>query len=274
MEETEDGYELKAGFAQGVMSGSKFSIHDDDILGPENPSLGTVIVTPDPDKPSRSTCAMDQAMIDLLSSYGHVYARFVRPAIVLSFNVMVTDAVLQTLRDPSELYVVTTRDQAKVVLDLDQTGHVTFEILEPSLNALGMTVLPRKVLPNPSMIKHVLDAMALWNWHLMRVPPRRPFESRVKVEIYRLQHTEGDHVEAVGEKLNENGLASIDVSPKDIFGFRITNGSSRRLYAYMLFFSSINQSIREYMLLDLPFSLKLISSLRTSLPSSIRKRLG
>lgn len=248
--ETEKGYVLKAGFAQGVLTGFNFSLHDDDIFGPENPSLGMMVVTPDPDKPSRSRCEMDQATANVLSTMGSIYARFVRPAIVLSFNVMITDAVRQSFRDPDALYVVTSRDQAKVVLDLDQTGHVTFEILDPDLNALGVRVLPRTVLPNPKMIKHVLDAMALWNSHLLRVPtarPRfttaRPFAKRVSVELYRLQIDEDDHLGPVGENLNDNGLATIDVSPKDMFGLKITNASSRRLYAYLFFFSTVKQSI-------------------------------
>jgi hypothetical protein len=253
----EEGYVLRAGIAQGIMPGSTFSIHADNVLDPGNLSLGTFVATPYIRKSSQSLCELNHGVFRSISVPQPAYGRLIYPQTDPTFKVLFSDLFDQQFQNDFSQILETqqgqvrvqSRDQADVELGIDsRTGQVTFKISDPLSNTLGLEVLPYTILPNKESIKHMLFSMAQWKWHASRVPDTRSFMERVELEFYRLSNPldpASQKLEPVSANLNEGGVASIAVSPNDLYGFKVINNSIRPLYAYLFYMSTINQSIRK-----------------------------
>lgn len=253
-------YYLQAGTAQGITTGCAFAVHADLMLDPANPSLGTMIVTEV--KPFQSMLKFPSGATSF-SIPSLAYGRQIGAGSGQPLDIFITkefEASVQpdprweevfSSRNCDVMLRLTERDQAHVVLDVDDKKGATFTLMKlVAAVTYGIQHIPYTV---PAILDHiqpVLSAMARWNWHLLRTPPVRPFQKSVEMKFYKLEESreEEDSENTLvpqGENLNIRDEADIVVDEEDCYGFSITNTSRRDLYAYLFYFSIRDQAIRQ-----------------------------
>ncbi|CAE7159374.1 unnamed protein product [Rhizoctonia solani] len=250
---------LQAGLAQGITPGSKFAIHESDVPGPTNLSLGTLEV----DKVDPFVARLKDA--NTLKLPAVCYGRQVGYGPEQALDIYVTQEFVDAAEPGEEWATAFTggeehlvlrpveRDLATVVLSVNANKEATFTINHPPSVQYGIQTLPSPCYhPLPAtapFVLPVLTALSQWNWHLRRVPDSRPFQKVVDVEFYKLQptgdYTEGGEeiLEPDGINLNQNGVVDFVADRDDRYGVRIVNRSKQDLYAYLFGFSATGLGI-------------------------------
>lgn len=244
-----DAYFLKAGIAHGIMPGANFSLHRSDLLGSENPSLGTFAIDPVGDDPFRSRCRETPELFNFITALHPAYARLIESPLDPSLGFLALPDQNTTQLSGGQLQLESlNRDQLSLGLN-HETGDAIWEVT-PAGSVVA--VLPGAITPNEESVKRVLLSMAHWKWHVSRTPDSRPFTNGVHIELYKLQKgnagspgSRGQRLEPTGGNLLQNGAAIITASSDDEYGFKVINKTSRQLYAYPFYFSTIKQYIRK-----------------------------
>ncbi|CAE6526058.1 unnamed protein product [Rhizoctonia solani] len=251
---------LQAGLAQGITPGSKFSIHNSDIPGATNPSLGTLEV----DKVDPFVAHLKDA--NTLKLPPVCYGQQVGYGPEQALDIYVTQEFVDAA-EPHEDWArafaggeaelvmrPVERDLATVVLSVDAEKNATFTINHPASVQYGIQTLPApsysSIPPSAPHVIPVLTALSQWNWHLRRAPDSRPFQKIIDLEFYKLQPT-GDYdagnpiFEPTGENLVVAGVADFVASSEDCYGLKIVNRSTQDLYAYLFAFSATSLTITQ-----------------------------
>jgi hypothetical protein len=257
-----EGYELKAGDAQGITVGSEFSIHADHIYDLEsNPVLCTMRV-----KDTDSFSAKLEPLGDTLpfNRPAHGYARLVQPGVKPGHGLRVhfSDGLLKVLGQSRQVVfdscadiglLPTTENEAYIAVALHDDGtNMVFSMTHSLVTDYGLRRLPHVVPATFDDLSRVLRAAARWKWHLERQHSIRPFSERVHIVFTRLEVVSAfdedgwlSVVKPVGEDLNATGLVDLTVNPDHLFGIKIINDSQRDLYPYLFYFDVNNQRIGE-----------------------------
>ncbi|KAH7337328.1 caspase domain-containing protein [Rhizoctonia solani] len=249
-----DGCSIKAGMAQGVIPGSVYGVYEDDIFDKDTqsgdkhradqnlPIYETFTANPCPATeqslyPCHSRCNLPaDALIP-----SHPLAKLLSRGTSHRFEVFLTDVLEREvsggalLQADQGIIQVNSPNQSKVILDLDEKdGQMTI-----ALTCFADTLLHKCKL-DWAKVQSILFSMAQWNWHLFREPPAgaKSKKERVQLHIYRLDK-EGPTLIP-----SENGVATLTVSPRDVYGFKLKSLFNRRLYAYLFYFSTMSQSIK------------------------------
>ncbi|KAF8725310.1 Caspase domain, partial [Rhizoctonia solani] len=230
-----NGYVLKAGFAQGVIPGSKYGIYGDDLITEK----GTFTANPLTDPklyPCQTQCDIHQGAT--IPTFPR--ARLLERGQFHMYQVYLTDAFKNKFSAESTLEIrhgiiqADSKTESKAVLDVDRSGGgITIEIAGLTSKQL------HKCLPEQSRIQKLLFSMAQWDWHLFREPEASSrAKGRAQLYMYRLDEAGPSLVPL------DNGVATLMVPSKELYGFRIKSLFHRRLYAYLFYFSTKSQSIK------------------------------
>ncbi|GAB1526514.1 hypothetical protein RhiTH_009681 [Rhizoctonia solani] len=235
MREKSNGYVLKAGFAQGVIPGSKYGIYGDDL----STEKGTFTANPLTDPklyPCQTQCDIHRGAT--IPTFPR--ARLLERGQFHMYQVCLTDAFKNKFSAESTLEIrhgiiqVDSKTESKAVLDVDRSGGgITIEIAGLTSKQL------HKCLPEQSRIQKLLFSMAQWDWHLFREPEASSrAKGRAQLYMYRLDEAGPSLVPL------DNGVATLMVPSKELYGLRIKSLFHRRLYAYLFYFSTKSQSIK------------------------------
>lgn len=251
---------LQAGLAEGITPGSTFAIHANDVLGPNNPSLGTLVVydtdpfqvqlhLPDGAAPfdvpelayARQIGYGSEQALDVYFTEDFVNSAKASPKWKSLFSGSQRDLVIR----PAD------RAVAQLTLGISENKqHATFTIANQAAVKYGIQDLkpPKPIPAEADYILPILRATSLWSWHLRRTNGEHPFQSAVEVQFFKLKKStftsQGNQVfEPVGENLNIGGEVDIVIKEGDFYGLKIINNSSRDLYSYPIYFSVSDQSI-------------------------------
>jgi hypothetical protein len=250
---------LLAGLVHGITPGSKFAIHANDVLGPDNPSLGTLEV----EKVEPFIAHLKNG--EQLGLAALAYGRQVAYGSEQALDICVTEQFVEAAKPSSkwarlfsggqEQFVLRPTDEnlARVVLSVDSNREAVFTLNNQTSIKYGVHTLPAPgsspIPPEAPHVAPILGALARWNWHLHHIPDVRPFQKSIDVEFYKLQFV-GDYTDQdspifvpVGNNLAVNGEVDIVVSDQDCYGLNIVNRSMTDLYAYSLSFSATKLTI-------------------------------
>ncbi|CAE6445172.1 unnamed protein product [Rhizoctonia solani] len=255
-----DDFYLQAGLVQGIMPGSRYTIHASDVPGLSNPSLGTLEVEVAEPFVSRlkdaNTLNLPEVCYGRQVDYGpnqafdiYITQEFVDAAQpsdwwAFAFTGRVDELVLRTVEP----------DLASVILSVNSKKEATFTLTNSILVRYGIETLPAPnhspIPPEPRLVMRVLRGLAQWNWNLRRMPKTRPFQEKIDLEFYKLQchgfSLKGNPIfEPESDNLNVDGVVDLVASTRDFYGIKIVNRSAQDLYAYLLDFSSEGLSIRQ-----------------------------
>ncbi|ELU39050.1 mycorrhiza-upregulated peptidase C14 [Rhizoctonia solani AG-1 IA] len=253
---------LQSGVAQGITPGSQFSIHTSDIPSKDNPSLGTLEVDLVEPFVSRLKDADTLALKATTVYYGRQVAYGPEQALDIYVTQQFVDAAKPSdgwarafAGGTGELVLRPVEPElASVVLSINKKKKATFTLTNQAAVQYGVAKLPRRIYspipPEAERVMPVLTAISQWNWQLRRMPLEgRPFAKTIDYEFYKLQRSgeytdEGNPVLVPeGDNLNVDGVVDIVANPEDFYGIKITNNSTRDLYAYLFDFSCTGLSI-------------------------------
>ncbi|CAE6500622.1 unnamed protein product [Rhizoctonia solani] len=252
---------LQAGLAQGITPGSKFAIHESDIMGPTNPTLGTLEV----DKVDPFVARLKDA--NTLKLPAVCYGRQVGYGPEQALDIYVTQEFVDAA-EPDEVWArafsggeeqlvmrPVEQDLAAVVLSVNANKETNFILNHPASVQYGIQTLPAPcyspISPSAPYVIPVLTALSQWNWHLRRVPDSRPFQKTIDLEFYKLRLTgeytdEGSQIlEPEGENLSVDGVVDFVASNDDYYGLRVVNRSNADLYANLFAFSATSLAIAQ-----------------------------
>ncbi|CAE6445136.1 unnamed protein product [Rhizoctonia solani] len=251
MREATGGYIMKAGIAQGVIPGSLYGIYGDEMSVEERESRhtispdqnlilhGTFTANPYTDQkllPCQTWCDLHQNAT--VPTYPR--AKMLERGEFHLFKVYTTNEFKNKFSAESVLEMgqgliqADARDESKATLDIDECdGQVTIETTVFSGRLL------QKCLPDQSRIRQLLSSMAQWDWHLYREPQASPkTKGRAELSMHRLDKTGPVTI------VSDDGVVALTGLSKDIYGFKIRSLFNRRLYVYLFYFSTANQSIK------------------------------
>ncbi|KAJ1303010.1 hypothetical protein OPQ81_011211 [Rhizoctonia solani] len=251
---------LQAGLAQGITPGSLFEIHETDIPGPTNRSLGKLEV----DKVDPFVSHLKDA--NLLDLPPLAYGRQVGYGSEQALNIYVTQEFVDAA-EPSDAWArafsggvgqlvlrPVDPELASVILSVDTNNKATFTLRHQASVEYGVQTLPAPgYAPVPSTAPYVipvLTACSQWSWNLRRMPDSRPFKDKIDLEFYKLRPTgeydEGNPIfEPDGQNINVDGVVDVVASDTDFYGMKVSNRSTQDLYCYLFSFSCTSLSIDE-----------------------------
>ncbi|EUC54992.1 ICE-like protease (caspase) p20 domain protein, partial [Rhizoctonia solani AG-3 Rhs1AP] len=256
LQQLSKGYFLKLGDAQGVFPGSKYGIYEDRTI-PKGLASG-YLPSPALDRPLWGYFTADPCPSSETTLYPfYSWCEFEKNAKLpnwpraqllqlgvrgdFSLRVFVSDALKLILnpnaivRAKQGMVLVDSRDIGTVVLDVergDSEDMTTFELV-------GFPGVIYKCHPDSRSVHRVLISMSQWMWHRSRVP-QATFRDKpmAKLTLYELGKA-GPRSLPV-----EQDGTSIQVSPTTRYALKVTSQFSKRLYAYLFYFSTARQSIR------------------------------
>ncbi|KAF8669674.1 Caspase domain [Rhizoctonia solani] len=244
---------LRAGDAQGIIPGSKYTYDDVSWLRPIDYSTCKTFIahtcTESPRvSPLRSWCELNPDA----EAPAQLCARLVERGSFHSFQVTLSDELrmrhgrlakeleekFQAKKQGIHLVESSHRSISDVVVDI-QVDESDGEWITFTLSSLS-TSLPFRCRLDAMRIYNILFSMAQWNWHLNRVPHRifKPTKELAELTVYK--------VDSFGlNKLPiKDGSISIPASSGCRFAFKIRSFHNKHLYAYLFYFSTASQSIR------------------------------
>lgn len=255
---------LKAGAAQGIRPGDVFEIYTSPTLNSDSSSAIATLeidldvrpyqatfITPNglsQEIPGRAWALQVHNMSELL-----VYCS---PSLeqVLKNDPAWREKVLSPEAD-GKIRLVERSEDAQISIDWDGMGNVQFQTHNATVAGNGMTHLPHTVPAQGVRVLGVLDAAAMWNWHLDRENLHHPWKKHLHVEFFRVKPRPGYYnpngivmTEKMGENLNGNGPIHL-VGDKTLhYGMNIINRSGYDLYPYLFYFDASAFTISKYML--------------------------
>ncbi|KEP48864.1 ICE-like protease (caspase) p20 domain protein [Rhizoctonia solani 123E] len=257
LQQLSKGYFLKLGDAQGVFPGSKYGIYEDRTI-PKGLASG-YLPSPALDRPLWGYFTADPCTSSETTLYPfYSWCEFEKNAKLplwpraqllqlgvrgdFSLRVFVSDALKLILnpnaivRAKQGMVLVDSRHIGTVVLDIergDSEDMTTFELV-------GFPGVIYKCHPDSRSVHRVLISMSQWMWHRSRVP-QATFRDKpmAKLTLYELGKAGPRSL-----PVEQDGSTSIQVSPTTRYALKVTSQFSKRLYAYLFYFSTARQSIR------------------------------
>ncbi|KAK0234519.1 caspase domain-containing protein [Armillaria nabsnona] len=165
-------------------------------------------------------------------------------------------------------HLVKNRDEEPDLAVAADSGVIHFEIMDKLCRQNGLTRMPFEVkIDDEDAIHRILQSSSDFYWHLHRSSRGSPLAGKVILECMKLKET-GEYTDDLEDvlmpdpnsdvldvltpdsnrdKLNVEGVIMIDVDEKDaIYGFKITNTTSKPLYVSMFYFDISDLSISSY----------------------------
>ncbi len=275
---TLEQYVLEAGEAHGITKNAEFAVFADSSL---TSALGTVVVantaaftsscifTPRDDKTQRFTLAPQAHGFALQTRVGEgqdvsLHIEFDKKLLGV-FEKMAKE--MQSANEGKRGFrLVKSRDDAPdLVVAADV---VRFEIMDEFCRQRGLKRMPFEVeIDDADAIHRILQSSADFYWHLHRSNKQRPLTGKVILECMKVRET-GEYTDDLEEvlmpdpnsdnlivptpdptpdlnrdKLNVEGVIMIDVDEDAMYGFKITNTTSKPLYVSMFYFDMSDLSI-------------------------------
>jgi hypothetical protein len=253
--ESDKGYVMDAGSAQGVTEGAIFEVYKEKHTHSTTAPLGTMTAS----APSPFSIVLNFSQTDQrFSIEDQAYALQIRAGkqedlslyVPLDQNLRhIFHAIATEMHDNAQRQInMLTDEDVKQGKRLDlgiafENRHIVFDIKDPNVTVHGLKRMPQRVLPDINEVTAIINAAAHYYWHLRRVGNAKYITSTIEIEFTKLSGWGNLSLRPDGPNLIKGGVVDIVVDEDDIYGMKITNHGTDPLYASVFYFDNSNWSI-------------------------------
>ncbi|CAE6506355.1 unnamed protein product [Rhizoctonia solani] len=256
MLQSNEGYLMKLGDAQGVFPGSKYGIYEDLAFsirlasgdspspGMDRPLWGSFKAYPYTDsywthypfyswcqlgKNAKLPCLLRAKLLKLGRRGTYSLKVFVSEELRLSLD---PNSIVRVNQGTVLVDSVDQGDTSTVLLDIEH-GHITFRLS-------GFSGVLYRCDSDAKRVRRILRSMAQWRWHLSR-EPQHTLKHKITVEL--TMHELGDSGLSP-LPVDEDKAITVKASETVLYALKVKSLFPRQLYAYLFYFSTTSQSIR------------------------------